>query len=94
MCYAADRSLIKHFIYTEDHYRKNKSYYDWPKYAKDKASFHRVKNLRTIKDIISKEHKELADLLMKMLEIDPSKRIDCASALKHPFFSIKYKKIR
>ena len=46
------------------------------------------------KDIISKEHKELADLLTKMLELDPSKRIDCETALKHPFFSIKYKKLK
>ena len=45
-------------------------------------------------EIIAKEHKELADLLMKMLEIDPSKRIDCPTALKHPFFSIKYKKVK
>ena len=32
------------------------------------------------------EHRQLFDLVEKMLEYDPQHRISCSDALKHPFF--------
>ena len=38
------------------------------------------------KEIIPQEYKELIDLLDKMFEVDPTKRISCKEALNHEFF--------
>lgn len=92
MCIKADVKLSKHFIYEEEHYRKYKTYFDWPKHAKDKNSVSKVKYMKKINEIISKDQPELADLLQKMLTIDPSNRIDCNEALNHPFFLKNYSK--
>jgi len=35
----------------------------------------------------SEEHRQLFDLIEKMLEYDPLHRIDLVDAMKHPFFS-------
>lgn len=34
----------------------------------------------------SEEHHQLFDLIESMLEYEPSKRLDLADSLKHPFF--------
>ena len=49
MANKADNKLDKHFDIA---YNKNNSYFDWPKYASDKKSFTRVKEMLTIKDIV------------------------------------------
>jgi serine/threonine protein kinase len=38
---------------------------------------------------ILREEPELADLLMRMLEIDPERRISCLEALQHPFMRMR-----
>lgn len=35
----------------------------------------------------SEEHRQLFDLIARMLEYEPSQRITLREALKHPFFS-------
>ncbi len=87
MCNRADKTMQKYFDFS----RSNRhSPFNYPKLANDKIKKN-VKNFNTVDDIISKEDPELKDLLEKMLEIDPKKRISCSKALKHDFFTIKYK---
>ena len=35
----------------------------------------------------SSEHEQLFDLIKKMMEFDPSKRLSMNQSLRHPFFS-------
>jgi dual-specificity kinase len=50
-----------------------------------------VRDIKTINEIVLKEHKEFKRLLLWLLEIDPNKRPTCEEALQHSFFGIRYK---
>ncbi|CAD8151288.1 unnamed protein product [Paramecium pentaurelia] len=62
----------------------NGKYYQWPQGTTTKDSILKVKNQQTLREMILDPL--LRDLLQKMLEIDPNKRISCFQALNHKFF--------
>ncbi|CAD8146875.1 unnamed protein product [Paramecium octaurelia] len=62
----------------------NGKYYIWPQGTTTKESILKVKNQQTLREMILDPL--LRDLLVKMLEIDPHKRISCSQALDHKFF--------
>ncbi len=37
------------------------------------------------------EHEELKDLVKKMMNVNPKRRISCQEALKHDFFNQEFK---
>lgn len=88
----ADFELQKFFYLNEDHFKTYGSYFDWEELLayEDKAG--RLRNYRGLDELVSLDHPALNDLLKKLLEIDPNKRISCEEALKHPFFKMKYDK--
>jgi serine/threonine protein kinase len=87
----ADSKLGKHFILEEGHFKKYRTYFDWPKYASGIESIQAVKYMRLINEIIPARYRELRDLIKRMLTIDPKVRITCDEALKHEFFQAQYK---
>jgi len=56
----------------------------WPENASGKTSLSRVKKARPISEQFGDD--QFKDLLFKLLEHDPRKRITAAQALLHPFF--------
>ena len=56
----------------------------------DKETIEKIKSIKRIEEIIKPEHKALSNLLLKLFEIDPKKRISCKNALNHNFFQIDY----
>lgn len=42
-------------------------------------------NQATLRNMLSKESEDFCDLVMGLLEYDPSKRLTAAQALTHPF---------
>ncbi|CAD8045434.1 unnamed protein product [Paramecium primaurelia] len=62
----------------------NGKYYIWPQEHTTKESIAKVENQKPLKELILDPL--LRDLLQKMLEIDPDKRISCHEALRHKFF--------
>jgi len=91
MANRADAESRKHFVCNEDYFEQNETYFDWPKYATGEESIVHVKTMKTMKDVIPSDYPELADLVQKMLIIDPNKRIKAWEALEHPFFKKHYK---
>lgn len=59
---------------------------DWPRVSSGEESIQNVEDMETISNIL-KPHPLMLDLLSKCLEVDPHRRITCAQALKHSFFS-------
>ncbi|CAK70717.1 unnamed protein product (macronuclear) [Paramecium tetraurelia] len=62
----------------------NGKYYIWPQGTTTKESVLKVKKQQSLREMILDPL--LRDLLVKMLEIDPHKRISCSQALDHKFF--------
>eukprot|EP01016_Furgasonia_blochmanni_P056559 TRINITY_DN9668_c0_g1_i1.p1 TRINITY_DN9668_c0_g1~~TRINITY_DN9668_c0_g1_i1.p1 ORF type:complete len:183 (-),score=18.37 TRINITY_DN9668_c0_g1_i1:205-753(-) len=87
----AEKKIRKHF-YVDDieYFHRNQTYFDWPKYATNSETIKKVKKMAQIEDVIPKQFPELRDLLHRLLEIDPHRRISCDDALRHNFFQINY----
>eukprot|EP01027_Heterolobosea_sp_BB2_P014045 GEZU01020209.1.p1 GENE.GEZU01020209.1~~GEZU01020209.1.p1 ORF type:complete len:208 (+),score=39.15 GEZU01020209.1:124-747(+) len=81
MASRADRHSLKYF-------RPNFAL-NWPEIATDENSVKFVEKLLPLDEIINDDrHVLFKDLLRKLLEYEPHKRITAAEALKHPFITM------
>jgi len=86
----AEPKMRQHFCTDASYFEKHGTYFDWPRGASSQESIENVSKMKVIEEVIDQRHKEFTDLLKRMLTIDPSRRITCAQALEHPFFSVDY----
>jgi len=54
----------------------------------------RVKNMKKLSHLISKEHKDFFDLMTKLLIYDPSTRLTAGEALDHAYFDVVRERYR
>ena len=78
----------KHFTVDSNLYKRNNSYYLWPLVTATTESLQRIQKMKTIDEVV--EYPLFADLLKKMMKIDPQNRISCVQAMAHPFFQQLY----
>jgi serine/threonine protein kinase len=57
----------------------------WPEYAKSSESIDHVNSQKRLEEIFPDA--DLCDLLRRLLQMDPDKRITAKEALRHRFFS-------
>jgi len=86
----AESKLRQCFRLDDEYYKKQGTFYQFPQQNTSGKSITRVKETKSIDEVIPSQYPELRDLLKKMLIIDPKLRISCSEALKHPFFKIDY----
>ncbi|EFA79063.1 protein serine/threonine kinase [Heterostelium album PN500] len=80
--------LPQHLTQNSKKYYPTGEYLDW-KHDEDTRSLEKVNSMRGLVEYFHPEHQKLLDLISKLLEYQPSKRLSACDALNHPFFHEK-----
>lgn len=87
MANRCDSQWEKNFILDEDKFKKENTYFDWPRFARNQYSIDKVRKAKTLNEIINKNDSDFLHLVSQMLTVNPKKRINCINSLQHKFFS-------
>uniref|UniRef100_A0A3P9H2X4 Protein kinase domain-containing protein n=1 Tax=Oryzias latipes TaxID=8090 RepID=A0A3P9H2X4_ORYLA len=97
ICFRAPEVILDQGLYTNKFFTKTEENSKVSKktgeQVKDKLDCWSFDNLKDVyyKQTKIKEVEQLIDLLKRMLEVDPNKRISPNDALRHPFFNLEKK---